>query len=219
MGASDGGEKLWISRFGSSAVSFRKRSLLAESRRKLSAGRGRAVDMWAPGRVVGFFVQKSFRRFDEAEDRGLGRPGEQGGHVVGGRDDVSGQRRPVAEIGGGEEWGGELGGGDALEGVTEALIMPGVASGIGDDGGRRFTYGVGDEIEAAVGIGRARAQGLPGAEGHRDGADTESRAWAFAEDEGADSREVDVQTLDAAEDGDTGFSGLGFPPRAAVSVV
>ena len=134
---------------------FAGRSLDAESRRTLSAGRGRAVDVRAPSRVARFFVQKSFGRFDGAEERGLRRAGEEGDDVVGRRGNIGGQRRPVAEICGGEEWGGELGGGDAREGVTEALIMPGVASGIGDDGGRRFTYGVGDEIEAAVSKGGA----------------------------------------------------------------
>ena len=59
------------------------RSLDAESRRTLSAGRGRAVDVRAPGRVARFFVQKSFGCFDGAEERGLRRAGEKGGDVGG----------------------------------------------------------------------------------------------------------------------------------------
>jgi len=193
-----------------------ERTLGAESRRKLSAGRGRAVDVRAPGRVARFFVQKSFGGFDGAEERGLGRAGEKGCHVVGRRGDVGGQGCPAPEIGGGKEWGGELGGGDAAEGLAEALIMPSVAAGIGDDGGRRRTDGVGDEIEAAISKGRARAQGLPSAEGHRDGADAEGRAGAFTKDERAYGGEVDAEALNAAKDRDAGFSGLGFPASGAV---
>ena len=192
------------------------RSLDAESRRTLSAGRGRAVDVRAPSRVARFFVQKSFGCFDGAEERGLRRADEKGGDVVGRRGNIGGQGRPVAEIGGSEEGGGELGGGDAAEGLAEALIMPGVAAGIGDDGGRGRPDGVGDEIEAAVSKGGARAQGLPGAESHRDGADAEGRAGAFAEDEGAHLGEVDAEAINAAEDRDAGFSGLGFPASGAV---
>ena len=174
------------------------------------------MNVWAPGRVARFLVQKRFGCGHRAEDRRGGRAGEERRHVVGRRRDVGGQGRPVAEIGGGEEGSGELGRGDATEGLAEALIMPGIAPGIGDDGGRGRADGVGDQIEAAKGKGGARLQRLPSTEGHRDGADAEGRAGTFAEDKGAHGGEIDAEALHAAENRDAGFAGLDFPTLGAI---
>ena len=83
--------------------------------------------------------------------------------------------------------------------------MPCVPSRVGDHGHIVAAERGDDQRETAVGEGWARRERLPRADRHGGGADAEDGAGAFAENEGANRREIDVELFDALENCDAGF--------------
>ena len=169
-------------------------------------------------------------RFDRAEIIPVGERGENFSKVVAAGGGGAGRLRPRAEKFRGDQFaGGQLTRGHALQRCqrpvrADGLYMPRVAARVGDDGepSRPLRPGeVAGDGETLVGVGRARLQHLPGAQGHGDGAGAEHRAGAFAKNKSADFLQLQAslfqQGFGAGEDSRAGLLDSRLPQGGRVA--
>jgi len=98
----------------------------------------------------------------------------------------------MAEALGHDAFAGQFGGGHATQRFTEALDVPRITAGVGDDVDLGFGEGVGGERQALVGVGGSGVEHAPSAQGDRRGADAEDGAGAFAENIGVEIGDSEV---------------------------
>ena len=174
------------------------------------------MDLRRPGSVAGFVVLERIGRGGRTKEQVIDGPQEQVGGFIGREFDPVRQRRPVAERRGREQPPWQLRGRDSAQRFAAGLVVPRVATGIGDHAALARVRRLGDQGEAAIRERRPRRQHVPGAQGHRGGADAKRRTRTFAEGKCPHAVKIHAELLDAAKNGDPRFFVAGRPAPGAV---